>query len=46
MYDSILGAEAQNEDYSLFHKKRYAFTRKVLKKISFFFSGIAVRIKH
>ena len=31
---------------SLFHKKRYAFTRKVLKKTSFFFFGTTVRMKH
>ena len=32
--------------YSLFHKKRNAFTRKVLKKTSFFSFGTTVRIKH
>ena len=32
--------------YSLFHKKRYAFTRKFLKKTSFLFFGTTVRIKH
>ena len=32
--------------YSLFHKKMYAFTQKVLKKTSFLFFGTTVRIKH
>ena len=43
---NLLLTYEQLHTYSLFHKERYAFTRKVLKKTSFIFFGTKVRIKH
>ena len=43
---SVFGEGSTSHSTVSFHKKRYAFTRKVLKKISFFFFGTTVLIKH
>ena len=44
--EAVLIKPAEGMSYSLFHEKKYAFTRKVLKKTPFFFFGTTVRIKH